>query len=182
MIFNTIGKTKNFKNKTKLIVLLNGFEAKVIHTPTSKQNEIKIILFQTTFNEYGLCYTFNNVDQGMQDRFANAEKEDLQADLQQLNLEQKPVEKKRSPLAIRKVTGCGRNHGFQLVVDSQQMMTLLPKAHLALGFKVFVTLPGVVTSRVPFHVDPGFYGEHNFFLHGIHDIKVSQDEKKCCRQ
>ncbi len=53
------------------------------------------------------------------------------------------------------------------------MMTLLPKAHLALGFKVFITLPGVVTSRVPFHVDPGFYGEHNFFLHGIHTIIVS---------
>jgi hypothetical protein len=31
------------------------------------------------------------------------------------------------PLTIRKVTGCGRNHGFQLVVDSQQMMTLLPR-------------------------------------------------------
>ena len=80
---------------------------------------------------------------------------------------------KSAPPVIRKVTGCGRNHGFQLVVDSQQMMTLFPKAHLALGFKVFVSQPGVVTSRVPFHVDPGFYGEHNFFIHGIHDIKVS---------
>jgi hypothetical protein len=30
----------------------------------------------------------------------------------------------------------------------------------------------ILTPRVPFHVDPGFYGEHNFFIHGIHDIKV----------
>jgi hypothetical protein len=41
-----------------------------------------------------------------------------------------------------------------------------------MGFKVFVTMPGVVTSKVPFHIDPAFYGEHNFFLHGIHVIHV----------
>ena len=77
------------------------------------------------------------------------------------------------PIQIRKVTGCGRNHGFQLVLDSQQIMTLLPREHLTRGFKVFVTMPGVVTSKVPFHIDPAFYGEHNFFLHGIHVIHVS---------
>ena len=27
--------------------------------------------FQTTFNEYGLCYTFNNAHQGLQEYFSN---------------------------------------------------------------------------------------------------------------
>ena len=102
--------------------------------------------FQTTFNEHGLCYTFNNVDQGMEDRFRKAESDDHDDD-DLANLEQEKDESQSAPVTIRKVTGCGRNHGFQLVVDTQQLMTLLPKAHLALGFKVFVSQPGVVTSR-----------------------------------
>jgi hypothetical protein len=73
---------------------------------------------------------------------------------------------------VRKVTGCGKDHGFQLVIDSQRMASLLPKEHLTKGFKVFVTLPGVVTSKVPFLADPTFKGEHNIFIHGIHVIKV----------
>jgi hypothetical protein len=87
---------------------------------------------QTTFNEYGLCYTFNNVDQGIEDRFKKAEEEDqkngkiktkdqIKKDHQ---IEKEDIEstvKQRSPMTIRKVTGCGRNHGFQLVVDSQQV-------------------------------------------------------------
>ena len=110
----------------------------------------------------------------MEDRFRTTKTKDHTDSTENVvaDTPSKQSDSKRPPLSIRKVSGCGRNHGFQLVVDSQQMMTLLPKAHLALGFKVFVTLPGVVTSRVPFHVDPGFFGEHNFFLHGIHVIKV----------
>ena len=44
--------------------------------------------------------------------------------------------------------------------------------HLTRGFKVFVTIPGVITSKVPFWADPTFRGEHNFYIHGIHVIKV----------
>ena len=64
----------------------------------------------------------------------------------------------------RKVTGCGKNRGFQLVLDAQRIQSLLPKNHLTRGFKVFVTIPGVITSKVPFWADPTFRGEHNFYL------------------
>ena len=73
---------------------------------------------------------------------------------------------------IRNVTGCGRKRGLQLVLDSQTMASILPKKYLAKGFKVFVTIPGVVTSKVSFLADPTFQGEHNFFIHGIHVVKV----------
>ena len=73
---------------------------------------------------------------------------------------------------IRKVTGCGKHSGFQLVIDSQRMKSLLPTKRFEKGFKVFVTLPGVVTSKVPFEADPTYHGEHNFYIHGIHAIKV----------
>ena len=45
--------------------------------------------------------------------------------------------------------GCGKLRGFQLVIDSQKLNSL-PKSHLPKGFKVFVTIPGVVTCKVPF--------------------------------
>ena len=70
------------------------------------------------------------------------------------------------------MTGCGKNRGFQLVLDAQRIQSLLPKNHLTRGFKVFVTIPGVITSKVPFWADPTFRGEHNFYIHGIHVIKV----------
>ena len=38
---------------------------------------------------------------------------------------------------------------------------------------MFVTIPGVVTAKVPFEVDPTYRGEHNFYIHGIHVIKVN---------
>ena len=44
--------------------------------------------------------------------------------------------------------------------------------YLNFQLQVFVTIPGVVTSIVPFLADPTFKGEHNFFIHGIHVIKV----------
>ena len=43
--------------------------------------------------------------------------------------------------------GCGKLRGFQLVIDSQKVNSL-PKSNLPKGFKVFVTIPGVVTSKV----------------------------------
>ena len=103
--------------------------------------------FQTTFNELGICYTINNLDQGFDDT-------------------------KNGSRPLLKVKGCGKSKGLKLVLDSQRLSSMLPKGTRSKGFKVFVTLPGVTTSKVPFLVNPSFKGEHNFFLHGIHVIKV----------
>ncbi|CAB4065752.1 ASICN [Lepeophtheirus salmonis] len=42
-------------------------------------------------------------------------------------------------------------------------------------FKIFITEPGAVTSKVPFTIDAQLYGEHSFYIHGIHYIKSSKD-------
>ena len=191
--------------------------------------------FQTTFNEYGLCYTFNNAHQGLQEYFSN---ETFWQRKGNFNLTKDffsqyffsfslfifplfdftwfffevffiifflfPISfpdffpyffpylfpflllVKYFPffffffndkyyqfyISFQKVTGCGKNRGFQLVLDAQRIQSLLPKNHLTRGFKVFVTIPGVITSKVPFWADPTFRGEHNFYIHGIHVIKV----------
>ena len=108
--------------------------------------------FQTTINEKGLCYTYNNYNLGM-DPMAREE-----------------------AFYIRQVKGCGKGKGLQLVVDSQK----LSNQHLSKwgtefgeGFEVFITVPGVVTHKVTFTVDPSFNGEHHFYLHGIHFIDAS---------
>ena len=44
---------------------------------------------------------------------------------------------------------------------------------LSTGYKVFITIPGVVTHKVPFNVDPSFYGEYDFLAHGLHYITAS---------
>ena len=44
---------------------------------------------------------------------------------------------------------------------------------LSIGYKVFITIPGVVTHKVPFNVDPSFYGEYDFLAHGLHYITAS---------
>ncbi len=41
-------------------------------------------------------------------------------------------------------------------------------------FVVYVTVPGVVTHKVPFTVDASYDGEHHFFIHGIHFITASE--------
>jgi hypothetical protein len=53
----------------------------------------------------------------MEDRFAKAESGGGN-----------PETGKGDPLTIRMVTGCGRNHGFQLVVDTQQVSILLKRS------------------------------------------------------
>jgi hypothetical protein len=73
---------------------------------------------------------------------------------------------------IRQVAGCGRKSGFQLIIDNHKMENLMEKGKKSKGYYVFVTVPGVVTSKVPFTVNPAFEGEHNFYMHGIHVIGV----------
>ena len=52
------------------------------------------------------------------------------------------------------------------------MLSALPQNTTAKGYRVFITLNGVVTSNLPYYVAPDFDGEHNFYLHGIHYIVV----------
>ena len=70
--------------------------------------------------------------------------------------------------------GCGKERGFQLILDNQKMFSAMPKEVVkrANGYRVFITLNGVVTSNLPYYVAPDFDGEHNFYLHGIHYIVV----------
>ena len=51
---------------------------------------------------------------------------------------------------------------------------------------VYVTVPGVVTHKVPFVAAPNFHGEFSFNMHGLHYIDASNEfrewnkEKKVC--
>ena len=60
------------------------------------------------------------------------------------------------------------------MLDSQKMLSARPTndTKRAKGYRVFITLNGVVTSKLPQYVAPDFDGEHNFYLHGIHYIVV----------
>ncbi len=84
------------------------------------------------------------------------------------------------------MAGCGKKKGFQLALDTRQVFTRFDgggsvkgkKRRNSSAFKVFITEPGGVTSKVPFTVDPSFYGEHNFYLHGIHHVKTTEAFRK----
>ncbi len=58
--------------------------------------------FQTTFNEYGLCYTYNNV------RLAFEKGKDPHHD----------------GYSIRGVAGCGKERGLRMVLDNHRIMRL----------------------------------------------------------
>ena len=116
------------------------------------QNDKFCSSFQTTFNDHGLCYTFNNVQQRLESS----------------------LERNDTLFKIRTVSGCGKESGLQLIIDNHKINSLMPTKSQVKGYKAFVTLPGVVTSKIPFHVDPRYEGEHNFYLHGIHVIKASE--------
>jgi hypothetical protein len=46
------------------------------------------------------------------------------------------------------------------------------------GFMVFITVPGVVTHKVPFIATPDFNGEYNFNIHGLHYIDASEEFRR----
>ena len=79
---------------------------------------------------------------------------------------------------ILKVVGFGKNKGLQIVLDSHKLTSVTTEGSLGKGFKVFVTLPGVTTSKVSFLIDPTFKGEHNMIVHGLHDVKATEDFKE----
>lgn len=109
--------------------------------------------FQTTFNDHGLCYTFNNFDLGFDDRAAN------------------------EAVQVRKVQGCGKSKGLRVIIDNHKVATLGKRLTPGSKFQVYVTVPGVVTHKVPFKMDPTYHGEHSIYLHGIHYIDSSEQFK-----
>ena len=133
-----------------------------------------------------MCYTFNNYPQTM-------EKNPDPLNLTQTNNPKKPKNDFFSSFftfqtskttsytenvhdsnpQIKKVDGCGKKSGLQLIIDNQKLNNLFPKHMRSKGYFVFITVPGVVTSKIPFYVDPEFDGEHNFYIHGIHVVGVS---------
>ena len=46
------------------------------------------------------------------------------------------------------------------------------------GKEVFVTLPGVTKSKVSFMIDPGFKGEHYMIVHGLYDVRITENFKE----
>ena len=108
--------------------------------------------FQSTINEEGLCYTWNNVELGTSGMI------------------------EKGPFLIQKVKGCGKTRGFRLVVDSQKLNYRSKSKYLdkSTAYRVYVTNNGVVTHKVPFNIDPGFHGEYDFLNHGLHFITASK--------
>ncbi len=106
---------------------------------------------QTTFNEMGLCYTFNNPNLGFDP--------DLTEDA----------------IKVRNVKGCGRKKGLSIIMDRHKLFTQpLLRSSPDKHFVVYITVPGVITHKVPFVVDASYFGEHHFFVHGIHFITASE--------
>ena len=84
--------------------------------------------FQPTFNEYGLCYTYNNVKLGLDQHDWDSGKSG----------ERSGSSRPPHPdlFRIRKVAGCGKERGFQMVIDSHKIMNLIPPEKRSKGFKV----------------------------------------------
>ena len=180
--------------------------------------------FQLTFNEYGLCFTFNNRKQGLEDFFLTHHASNtLESNINSSNetgikhamttLKNTEDDTKEIfkvyylpnyfwkhcfiikfytvELTIYiyiyywffQVRGCGKERGFKLILDNQKMLSAMPKevGKRANGYRVFITLNGVVTSNLPYYVAPDFDGEHNFYLHGIHYIVVRAQSRMLIR-
>ena len=135
-----------------------------------------------------MCYTFNNYPQGMNQYLNHVPNPKNGKADSNTNNEQflsslfnfRPIESTTCSDTtdakfqnVKKVTGCGKKSGLQLIIDSQKMNNLFSENIRSKGYYVFVTVPGVVTSKLPFYVNTEFDGEHNFYLHGIHFVTVS---------
>ena len=76
------------------------------------------------------------------------------------------IRKSRHGVIIEKYSG------LQLIIDNHAMNNLVPKDVQSKGYHVYITTPGVVSSKWHYFVDPEFDGEHNFYMHGLHAIRV----------
>ena len=82
------------------------------------------------------------------------------------------ISKRPPKRTIKNVKGCGKKSGFHLVIDTQRLTNLIPKHHNSRGYQIHITLPGVMSSDIPYTIEPGEEREHNFVIHGIHKITV----------
>ena len=115
-----------------------------------------------------MCYTFNNYPQKYS---AMLKKESTK---NHLNFNSDNHISTRPPKrTIRNVKGCGKKSGFQLIIDTQRLTNLIPKHHKSKGYQIHITLPGVMSSDIPYTIKPGEEREHNFVIHGIHKITVN---------
>jgi hypothetical protein len=59
------------------------------------------------------------------------------------------------------------------------MYVCRPKGHgESPGFMVYITVPGVVTHKVPFTASSDYNGEYNFNIHGLHYIDASDEFRR----
>ena len=65
------------------------------------------------------------------------------------------------------MTGVGEQNSLRLNLGLQL-------AGQAVKYRVFISEAGTTTSKVFFDVDPAYPGQHTFFLHGIHYVKVGK--------
>ena len=133
-----------------------------------------------------MCYTFNNYPQAMNQYLKNIpKKKRSKADSKPNNnnffssfLNFRPLGCTADLMdenipEIKMVNGCGKKSGLQLIIDNHKLQNLFSKKMRSKCYNVFITVPGVVTSKIPFYVDPAFDGEHNFYIHGTHAIGVN---------
>ena len=116
-----------------------------------------------------MCYTFNNYPQ----RYSRylRHKPDKTENGPSPNSDEF-TSQTTSKKSIKNVKGCGNKSGFQLIIDSQRLTSLLPTHDKSKGYQIHITVPGVTSSEVPYTIEPGQKGEHKFVIHGIHKITV----------
>jgi hypothetical protein len=122
--------------------------------------------FQPTFNEYGLCYTYNN-----EDLHTNGIYSDKGGDITNLN------GNGGNAFNVRKIEGCGKEKGFRLIIDANEMSTRGRHEHGSNGYFIFITNPGSVTQKVHFHIHPSYVGEYFFYMHSTNLVRASPEFK-----
>ena len=115
-----------------------------------------------------MCYTFNNYPQ----KYSAMLKQESVKNVLKFNSDDY-ISTRPPKETIRSVKGCGKRSGFQLIIDTQRLTNLIPKHHKLKGYQIHITLPGVMSSDIPYTIFPGEEREHNFAIHGIHKITVS---------
>ena len=134
-----------------------------------------------------MCYTYNNYPQGM-GSYLDQEVNNVNGEGWMGGYFQWPTwesirsyvtnggdeTKSEAKPKIRKAN-VGKYSGLQLIIDNRQIHKLIPRDVRSSGYHVYITTPGVVSSPLSFFVNPEFDGEHNFYIHGIHSIRVSKN-------
>ena len=118
-----------------------------------------------------MCYTFNNYPQRYS-RYLRHKPDKTENGPSPNSDEFTTASQTASKKSIKNVKGCGNKSGFQLIIDSQRLTSLLPTYDKSKGYQIHITVPGVTSSEVPYTIEPGQKGEHKFVIHGIHKITV----------